>query len=91
MELRQLRYFVETAERLNLPSLLGPLHHAEHAIAANKKLEQELGVPLFDRVSKRVYLTEAGSEFLPYARRTLHDTENGTQRLRLAGCAHRRA
>lgn len=83
MELRQLRYFVETAERLNFTEASRALYITQSTLSQQiKQLEQELGVPLFDRVSKRVYLTEAGSEFLPYARRTLHDTENGTQRLR---------
>ena len=65
MELRQLRYFVETAERLNFyRSLAGPLTSRRARYRSKyRQLEQELRVPLFDRVSKRVYLTEAGSGF----------------------------
>ena len=32
-----------------------------------KQLEEELGIPLFERIGKRVKLTQAGERFLPRA------------------------
>jgi LysR family transcriptional regulator, cyn operon transcriptional activator len=40
-------------------------------------MEDELGILLFDRIGKKVRLTEAGSLFLPYARQAILDSENG--------------
>ena len=39
--------------------------------AAIRTLENELGTPLFERLSKRLYLTESGKTFLTYAQRIL--------------------
>ena len=42
-----------------------------------KALEGELGVPLFDRLAKRVVLTEAGRRFRPYAEKALAAMDQG--------------
>jgi DNA-binding transcriptional LysR family regulator len=42
-----------------------------------RALENELGVRLFDRLAKRVVLTDAGQRFLPYAERVLATLEEG--------------
>ncbi len=47
-----------------------------------RQLEDELRLPLFDRIAKRVRLTEAGKAFLPYALKTLKDAEDGKETLR---------
>src|SRR5208283_5357245 len=36
-----------------------------------RSLEEELGTPLFDRLAKRVVLTDAGRRLLPYAEKVL--------------------
>lgn len=46
-----------------------------------KLLEEELDTPLLVRNSHSVILTEAGSELLPYARRTLHESELCVERI----------
>ena len=46
-----------------------------------KQLEFELGFELFLRNSRHISLTEAGEEFLPFARKTIQDAEDGVQRL----------
>ena len=76
MELRQLKYFVKVAETLNFSEASRALFITQSTLSQQiKQLEQELGSPLFQRDSHRVCLTEAGSELLPYAVRTLHDSQ----------------
>ncbi len=78
MELRQLRYFIRSAELLNFTEAAHTLYISQSTLSQQiKQLEDELGIPLFDRIGKRVHLTEAGSLFLPYARQTLVDSESG--------------
>ncbi len=78
MELRQLRYFTRSAELLNFTEAAHTLYISQSTLSQQiKQLEDELGIPLFDRIGKRVHLTEAGALFLPYARQTLVDSESG--------------
>ena len=78
MELRQLRYFIRSAELLNFTEAAHALYISQSTLSQQiKQLEDELGMPLFDRIGKRVRITEAGSLFLPYARQTIADSESG--------------
>ena len=83
MELRQLKYFIKTAEILNFTEAARQLFITQSTLSQQiRQLEIELQVQLFDRIGKRTYLTEAGTEFLPYAKQTVADSEGGVQRLR---------
>lgn len=83
MELRQLKYFIKTAEILNFTEAARQLFITQSTLSQQiRQLETELQVPLFDRIGKRTYMTEAGTEFLPYAKQTVADSEGGVQRLR---------
>ena len=83
MELRQLKYFIKTAETLNFTQAASQLFITQSTLSQQiRQLENELQVQLFDRVGKRTYLTEAGIEFLPYAKQTVADSDDGVQRLR---------
>jgi DNA-binding transcriptional LysR family regulator len=61
----------------------GTFHQAAQALAITqpalsrrmRKLEQHLGVRLFDRTTRRVSLTAVGKDFLPHARRLIHELE----------------
>lgn len=82
MELRQLRYFVRVAETFNFSEAARSLFVTQSTLSQQiKQLEQELDTRLLTRTSHAVALTEAGSELLPYARRTLQDADLCTQRL----------
>lgn len=80
MELRQLKYFEKTCECLNFTEAARILCISQSTLSQQiKQLETELDVLLFDRIGKRIVLTEAGQLFLPYARRTLRESEDGKQ------------
>lgn len=83
MEFHQLRYFIAAAEDLSISSAAKRLHVTQPALSRQVAvLEAELGVPLFDRIRKRIHLTEAGRFFLPKARQIVCDAETSVQQLR---------
>lgn len=83
MEFHQLRYFIAAAEDLSVSKAAARLHVSQPALSRQiAVLEEELGVPLFDRIRKRIHLTEAGRFFLPRARQLICDAETGVQQVR---------
>lgn len=67
VELRQLRYFVEVAEREHISEAAEHLHVAQSAISRQiANLEEELGTPLFERIGRNVKLTPVGKIFLEH-------------------------
>ena len=73
MEIRQLNIFLKAAETLNFAEAARLLFMTQSAFTQNiKQLEEELGVPLFDRNSHSVHLTEAGEVMQEYARKTIN-------------------
>ncbi len=76
MELRQLKYFVKTAQTLNFSEAARALFVTQSTLSQQIRcLEQELGVELFSRSSHSVILTESGEHLLPIAIRTLQDAD----------------
>jgi len=72
LELRELRYFLAVAEELNFTRAAERLHLAQQALsAAIRNLENDLGVQLFIRNTKRVELTSAGEALVAGARHAL--------------------
>lgn len=72
MELRHFRYFIAVAELLNFTKAAARLRVAQPALSRQiRDLEGELGVPLFERNSRFVRLTDAGEGFLIDARDVL--------------------
>lgn len=78
MELRHLKYFAALAGALSFTRAALALHVTQSTLSHQiRQLEDELGVKLFDRVAKRVTLTEAGDTFLVFAQRALKDIDQG--------------
>lgn len=68
MELRQLQTFRTVAGCLSFTRAAEQLNYAQSSVTAQvRALEQDLGVPLFERLGKRVMLTEAGERLVRYA------------------------
>ena len=83
MELRQLKYFITSADTLNFTEAARQCFITQSTLSQQiKQLETELGVQLFERIGKRVFLTETGRDFLPYACQTVADAEYGVQRIK---------
>lgn len=69
LTLRQLKIFEAVARHLSFTKASEELHLTQPAVSMQiKQLEQATGVPLFELVGKRVYLTEAGQELQRYSR-----------------------
>ncbi|WP_042348524.1 LysR family transcriptional regulator [Bacillus massiliigorillae] len=72
MEIKQLITFKIAAETLNFTQTARLLNFAQSSVTAQmKSLEAELGTTLFERLGKRVILTEAGRKFKLYANKMI--------------------
>jgi len=87
MELRQLRYLVALADERHFTRAAVRMRVAQPALSQQlRKLEQELGVPLVDRTTRRVRVTDAGELVVAHARRVLAELDDATAELeRLRG------
>jgi DNA-binding transcriptional LysR family regulator len=72
MEIHQLRYFVAVAEEGSFSRAAARVRVAQPSLSQQiRKLEAEVGQPLFDRLPRSVVLTEAGRCLIEYARQIL--------------------
>ena len=76
MELQQLRYFCAIADTGSFTRAAEQTHVSQPSLSQQiRKLEDELGARLFDRLGRAIQLTELGRSFLPRARAILRDLE----------------
>lgn len=82
MELHQLRYFLAVVETGSFSQAARAVHVAQPSLSQQiAKLEQELGQVLFDRLPRRVVLTQAGADLRDHARRILREVHDAGRRL----------
>ncbi|MDI9216030.1 LysR family transcriptional regulator, partial [Clostridium tertium] len=73
MNFRKLKIFYETARHLNMTKVAREMYISQPSISQSiNELEAELGVKLFDRIGKKLFLTHEGEVFLNYTRRMLN-------------------
>jgi DNA-binding transcriptional LysR family regulator len=78
MDLRQLSYFVAIAEEEQFTRAAERVSVAQPAVSAQiRRLEAELGEPLFHRDRRAVRLTAAGAALRPHARAALAAADRG--------------
>ena len=77
MEIHQLRYFVAVAEEGSFSRAAAKVRVAQPSLSQQiRKLEAEVGQPLFDRLPRSVVLTEAGRCLIDYARQILSSIDD---------------
>jgi LysR family cyn operon transcriptional activator len=78
MELRQLKYFIKAKELLNFTEAAKTLNISQSTLSQQiKQLEEELDILLFNRIGKRIILTEAGEMFSDYAVQSIDKANQG--------------
>ena len=83
MELLQLQYFLAVARVEHVTEAARSLHVTQSSLSKTlQRLEEDLGVPLFDRIGRKLRLNEFGSRFLQRAERALFELEQGKQELK---------
>lgn len=82
MELLQLQYFLAVARLEHVTEAARSLHVTQSSLSKTiQRLEEDLGVPLFDRTGRKLRLNEFGSRFLHRAERALFELEQGKQEI----------
>jgi DNA-binding transcriptional LysR family regulator len=73
MEIRHLQTFITIVEFEGFTKAAEHLGYAQSTITSHIQiLENELGKSLFDRLGKKIVLTNVGKELVPYAKQMLH-------------------
>lgn len=96
MSLRSLEIFSEVCKHMNMSRAAEHLYISQSSVSqAIGELEKQYQVRLFERLSKKLYLTKAGEEMLSYVRQILYLTEqmeekmkdiSGGEQLRIGAC-----
>ena len=86
LTLRQLQVFAAAARHMNFSRAAEELHLSQPAVSTQlKDLAAVLGLPLFERIGRRTYLTPAGEELLQCARaieQRLKETDDALAQLK---------
>ena len=76
MDIKNVETFVKVAELESFTRASEALSYVQSTVTMQiKQLEKELGFPLFDRIGKKISLTDSGREFLDVAYELLHSVE----------------
>lgn len=76
MEIRNLKTFLQVAERRSFTKAAEALNYTQSTVSTQiKQLETELGTPLFERINHKTGLTERGELLLKYAHQIINIME----------------
>ena len=76
MEIRQLKTFKAVADHLSFHKAADAINYAQSTVSAQiMALEEDLGIPLFERLGRHIILTEAGENLYQYACKMLELAE----------------
>lgn len=76
MTLQQLKYIIMIAETGSITTAAGRLFIAQPSLSKSvAELEKEMGITIFNRSNRGVYLSEEGTKFLSYARQVVEQAE----------------
>lgn len=92
MDIRQLKAFVAIAEEKTFTAGAKRLNVTQAAVSMQiRQLEEEIGLPLFNRTPRRVILTQAGETLMTRARKILREHDMALDELaEIAGAEHGR-
>lgn len=89
MTLRHYKIFVAVCDTMNMTAAAERLFMSQSAVSqAVAELEKHYGVRLFERLSRKLYLTQAGQKLLGYARHMIRmnmEVENDMKTLHQSG------
>ena len=84
--IRQLTVLEAVARNLSFTKAAGELHLTQPAVSMQiKQIEESIGLPLFEQIGKKVFLTEAGNEMYRYCRsiqQQLEEADNVIENLK---------
>ena len=76
MNINQLKYVLEVAASSSMREASTKLYVSQPALSASiHELEEELGILIFERTNKGITITDAGREFLSYAKKAVGQYE----------------
>lgn len=76
LDVKQLQTFIVLARLLNFRAVAEELNYSQSTISDHiRNLEEELGVKLFERLGRKVYLNEEGRKLISPAQKMLRDAE----------------
>ncbi|NLV51366.1 MAG: LysR family transcriptional regulator [Clostridiales bacterium] len=76
MNINQLKYVLEVADSASMREASTKLYVSQPALSASiRELEEELGILIFERTNKGIYLTDEGRDFIGYAKKAVGQYE----------------
>lgn len=76
MNINQIKYVLTVAQSSSMREAASKLYVSQPALSASiRELEDELGILIFERSNKGITLTEAGHEFISYAKKAVSQCE----------------
>ena len=79
LDIQSIKAFVQVATLGNYTKAANEMNYAQSTVTMQlKRLEEELGYPLFEKIGRKNYLTSQGKTFLSYANRILSLVDEAT-------------